>query len=188
MKCLRVTISFEKNICVNNLRCYYGQSRHWKPNIKHAQHFVSYFLWLHFMKYLIIVIWNSKKIEHLRNIFLNAAILDVFLFEASQNISCIYLFILWGYVKNAFSSEYFVIFKKYIFHKHKIVVRRRIAIWGLRSARIKKLKKTDPHFFKWESVFYNFLIWALLKPQIAIRWRANISRIIFSWFRPLKIE
>ena len=37
--------------------------------------------------------------------------------------------------------------QKYIFHTHKIVARRRIAIWGLRSARIKKLKKTDPHYF-----------------------------------------
>ena len=33
----------------------------------------------------------------------------------------------------------------------EIFAGRRIAIWGLRSARIKKLKKTDPHFFwkKW---------------------------------------
>ena len=38
--------------------------------------------------------------------------------------------------------------QKYIFHMHKIVARRRIAIWGLRSARIKKLKRTDPHFFQ----------------------------------------
>ena len=29
----------------------------------------------------------------------------------------------------------------------EIFARRRIAIWGLRSARIKKLKKTDPNFF-----------------------------------------
>ena len=30
----------------------------------------------------------------------------------------------------------------------EILARRRIAIWGLGSARIKKLKRTDPHFFK----------------------------------------
>ena len=29
----------------------------------------------------------------------------------------------------------------------EIIAKIRIAIWGLRSARIKKLKKTDPHFF-----------------------------------------
>ena len=62
----------------------------------------------------------------------------------------------------------------------EIFARHRIAIWGLRSARIKNMKKTDPHFFqkKWGSVFFNFLIWALLRPQIAIRRHANISRVI----------
>lgn len=72
----------------------------------------------------------------------------------------------------------------------EIFARRWIAIWGLRSAQIKKLKKTDPHFF-WKKigyVFFNFLIQALLRPQIAIRWCANILRVIFSWFWPLKIE
>ena len=39
---------------------------------------------------------------------------------------------------------------------HEIVARRRIAIWGLRSARIKKLKKTDPHFF-WKIMGVCFL-------------------------------
>ena len=32
--------------------------------------------------------------------------------------------------------------------KREIFARRRIAIWGLRSARIKNMKKTDPHFFQ----------------------------------------
>ena len=66
----------------------------------------------------------------------------------------------------------------------------RIAIRGLRSARIKKMKKTDPNFFqkKWRSVFYNFLIWVLLRPQIAIRRRATISRVNFSRFGLLQIK
>ena len=38
-----------------------------------------------------------------------------------------------------------------------------------------------------ESVFIMFLIGALLRPQIAIRRRANISCVIFSCFWPLKI-
>ena len=38
----------------------------------------------------------------------------------------------------------------------EIFARRRIAIWGLRSARIKKLKKTDPHFF-WKKIRVCFL-------------------------------
>ena len=38
------------------------------------------------------------------------------------------------------------------------------------------------------SVFFNFFIWALLRPQIAIRICAIISRVIFSWFWPLKIQ
>ena len=54
----------------------------------------------------------------------------------------------------------------------------------------KKLKKTDLHFLKkwWGSVFFNFMIRVLLRPQITIRRRANISHVIFSWFWPLKIE
>ena len=64
-----------------------------------------------------------------------------------------------------------------------------IAISGLRSAHIKKLKKTDPHFFeKWGSVFFNFLILELLRPQIAIRRCTNFSHMIFSGFWPLKIK
>ena len=38
----------------------------------------------------------------------------------------------------------------------EISARRRIAIWGLRSAQIKKLKKTDPHFF-WKKMGVCFL-------------------------------
>ena len=63
-----------------------------------------------------------------------------------------------------------------------------IAIWGLTSAWIKKLKKTDPHLKKIGSVFYNFLIWVLLRPQIAIRSCATISRVNFSRFGHLQIK
>ena len=72
----------------------------------------------------------------------------------------------------------------------EIIVRCWIAISGLRSARIKKLKKTAPifFFFKWGSVFFNFLIQALLRPQIAIRQLAHISLVIFSKFEPLQIK
>ena len=38
------------------------------------------------------------------------------------------------------------------------------------------------------SVFYNFLIQSLLRPQIVIRRRAIISRVISSLFWPLKIQ
>ena len=41
---------------------------------------------------------------------------------------------------------------------------------------------------KWGSTFFNFLIRALLRPQIAIRIFAIFSRVIFSLFWPLKIE
>ena len=77
----------------------------------------------------------------------------------------------------------------------EIIVRCWIAISGLRSAWIKIWRKQTPTFFKtknqekkWGYIFFNFFIWALLRPQIAIRQRANISRVIFSWFWPLKIE
>ena len=62
----------------------------------------------------------------------------------------------------------------------EICAHSQITIWSLRSALIKKLKKTDPHFFskKWGSVFLNFLIRSLLRPQIAIRQRTNISCVI----------
>ena len=72
----------------------------------------------------------------------------------------------------------------------KIFARHQIAIWGLRSAQIKNMKKTDPPFFqkKCGSVFFNFLIQALLRPQIAIRQRAHISLVIFSKFEPLQIK
>ena len=48
--------------------------------------------------------------------------------------------------------------------------------------------KLPPIFFKWGSVFFNFLIRALLRPNIAIQWCENISHIIFSWCWPLKIK
>ena len=56
---------------------------------------------------------------------------------------------------------------------HEIVAWWRIIIWDWSVPRIKKLKITDPHFFqkKLGSVFFNFLIRALLRPQIAIRQR-----------------
>merc|ERR1712081_92020 len=41
---------------------------------------------------------------------------------------------------------------------------------------------------KWGSVFFNFLIRALLRPQISIRIFAIFSRVIFSLFWPLKIK
>ena len=46
----------------------------------------------------------------------------------------------------------------------------------------KSWRKQTPIFFqkKWGSVFYNFLIRALLRPQIAIRRRATISRVNYS--------
>ena len=80
--------------------------------------------------------------------------------------------------------------KKYISHTHKIVARHLIAIWGLRSAWNKKLKKTDPRYFskKLGSVFFNFLIQALLRPQIAIRRCATISRVNFSRIGLLQIK
>ena len=56
--------------------------------------------------------------------------------------------------------------QKYIFHTHKIVACRWIAIWGLRSAWIKNWRKQTLIFFqkKLGSVFFNFLIWALWRP------------------------
>ena len=55
---------------------------------------------------------------------------------------------------------------------------------------LKSWRKQPPIFFqkKWGSVFFNFLIQALLRPQIAIQQRANISPVIFSWFWTLKIK
>ena len=50
-------------------------------------------------------------------------------------------------------------------------------------------KQTHIFFWKkWGSVFFMFLIRALLRPQITIWRRANISHVIFSWFWPLKIK
>ena len=52
----------------------------------------------------------------------------------------------------------------------------------------KSWRKQTYIFFwkKWGSVFFMFLIWALLRPQIVIRRRFDISRVIFSCFWPLK--
>ena len=52
-----------------------------------------------------------------------------------------------------------------IFHMHKIVLWHWIRIWDLMVPQIKNLKKTEPLF---SSVFYNFFIRALLRPQIVI--------------------
>ena len=51
----------------------------------------------------------------------------------------------------------------------------------LGSAQIKKLKRTDPHLKKKKlgSLFFNFLIRALLRPQIAMRHCATISCVNF---------
>ena len=54
----------------------------------------------------------------------------------------------------------------------------------------KSCRKQTLIFFgkKWGSVFFNFLIQALLRPQIAIQIFAIFSRVIFSLFWPLKIK
>merc|ERR1711954_408243 len=58
---------------------------------------------------------------------------------------------------------------------------------GLRSKRYRK--QTLIIFLnKWGSVFFNFLIRVLLRPQIAIRIFTIFSRVIFSLFWPLKIK
>ena len=59
--------------------------------------------------------------------------------------------------------------QKYIFYLHKIVLCHRIAIWGLRSARIEKLEKTDPHFLgkNW-ILFPTFFVQATIWSQIEI--------------------
>ena len=72
---------------------------------------------------------------------------------------------------------------------HEIFAQWPIHFFGQTVPWIKKLKKTYLHYFWKKGVcFFNFLIQALLRPQIAIKGRANISRIIFSWFGPLRIE
>ena len=72
---------------------------------------------------------------------------------------------------------------------HEIFAQHWIAIWGLGSTQIKKLKRTDPHLLKkCVSVFFNLFIWALLRPQIAIWWHTIFSHILFSWFCPLQIK
>ena len=43
-------------------------------------------------------------------------------------------------------------------------------------------------FLKWGYVVFNFFIWALLRPFMAIWQHANISCVIFSWFLPLKMK
>ena len=66
-----------------------------------------------------------------------------------------------------------------------------VGLWfeALGVLRSKSWRKETPFFVKkWGSIFFNVLIRALLRPQIAIRRRANISCVIFSWFWPLKIE
>ena len=66
----------------------------------------------------------------------------------------------------------------------------RIAIWGLRSAWIKKLKKIDPHYIfkKRGSALFNFFIRGTVWSQIAIRRRATISHAKFSRFWLLQIK
>ena len=53
----------------------------------------------------------------------------------------------------------------------------------------KKVKENRPQFFfclKLGSLFFNFLIQALLKPQIAMSWLAIFSHLLFYNFGPLK--
>ena len=54
----------------------------------------------------------------------------------------------------------------------------------------KSWRKQTPIIFqkKLGSVFFNFLIRGTVGSQIAIRRRATNSRVIFSWFWPLKIK
>ena len=63
--------------------------------------------------------------------------------------------------------------------KYARVVRSQFEALGV--LRSKSWRKQTPIFFKKKcgSVFFNFLIRALLRPQIAIRQRAHISRVIF---------
>ena len=67
--------------------------------------------------------------------------------------------------------------QKYIFHMHKIVVRRRIVIWCLRSARIKKLKRTDPNFFSKKMWVFSLQFFDPSTPK-ASNQNPNISRLI----------
>ena len=59
-----------------------------------------------------------------------------------------------------------------------------IAIWGLTSAQIKKLKKTDLNLDLFSSTFF---IQAPLRPQIVIQRRVIISSVYFSRFGTLQI-
>ena len=52
----------------------------------------------------------------------------------------------------------------------------------------KSWQKQTPIFLKRGSVFFNFLIWALLRPRIQIRWCKIFSCVIFSQFWPLQIK
>ena len=54
--------------------------------------------------------------------------------------------------------------------------------------RIKKLKKTDTHFFgkKFGSVFFNFLIQGMVWSQILIPRHATISHVNFQYLDRLK--
>ena len=78
----------------------------------------------------------------------------------------------------------------YIFHTDEIVKHSRIAIWGLRSALIKMLKRTDPHYFFLKT---GVCFLQLFDPRHGLVSNCNmlcatISRVIFSWFWPLKIK
>ena len=51
-----------------------------------------------------------------------------------------------------------------------------------------KVEEKDPHFFKWGSVFFNFLILGTVLSHIMICCRATIACVNFSRFWPLKIK
>ena len=51
-----------------------------------------------------------------------------------------------------------------------------------------KVEEKDPHFFKWGSVFLNFLILDTVLSHIIICCRATIECVNFSRFWPLKIK
>ena len=51
-----------------------------------------------------------------------------------------------------------------------------------------KVEENRPPFEKMGIFFFNFLIWGRVQPQIVILHHAIISRIILSWFGPLKFK
>ena len=59
----------------------------------------------------------------------------------------------------------------------KLVARRRIAIWDQTVARIKKLKKTYPHFF-FNGGLFSTTFW--LEPPFGLKLRFVVARLIYA--------